>query len=137
MPQYQRRYSWWTHSVFLFVIVFALRVASIQGRQGASSGQPPVPQWMAWRGFHDSLVLYGKRSPGQVRQILGGPIGLNDVQTAKLLSAGQTFLADLDIVDRDAKAEAAKRYKYVPVQSGPPTDGVTRRAARPQKTFLE
>jgi len=137
MPQYQRRYIWWTPSLFVLVIVFfALRVASIQG-QGASAGQPPVPRWIAWRVFHQSLVFYGQRSPAQVRQILEKEIGLTDLQAAKLLSAGQTVIADLDTVDRDGKAEIARRYKYVPVQSGPPTDGVKRRPARPQKGFLE
>src|SRR5262249_53670301 len=39
----------------------------------------------------------------------------------------RTFLGDLTAVDTYAKTEAARRYKYAPVQSGRPPAGATRR----------
>jgi hypothetical protein len=82
---------------------------------------------MGWKVFYESLNFYQKRSPEAVRNVLAREFGLVGPQTAQLFSAGQSFLADLKDIDTYAKTEAARRYKYVPVQSGPPPKDSSRR----------
>jgi len=81
---------------------------------------------------------YNKRSPDQVRKFLVDRFGLNAAQTSALLNAGQLFLAEIQRIDQDARAEAAKRYKWVPSDTKPPAPGTaTKRPAAPQKSVRE
>src|SRR5262250_1488177 len=97
--------------LFAFVLILPT-IVSAQITQNGNSAQQTVPNWLAWRAFYESLKFYQKRSPEQVTEVLDRQFGVVGAQPARLLSAGQSFLAELDSIDDYAKTEVAKRYKY-------------------------
>src|SRR5438552_848386 len=69
--------------------------ASLGYGQQARPASPPVPSWVAWKVFQDSLVFYDKKASQDTRKMLKEKFGLSPAQASKLLTAGQLFLADL------------------------------------------
>jgi hypothetical protein len=116
----------------LFAFVLVVPEVALAA-QATPPGQQTVPNWLAWKAFYESLKFYQKRSPEQVNEVLDQQFGVVGAQAARLLGAGQSFLAELDSIDDYAKMEVARRYKYVPSKSGP-FDGVR---LLPQKSILE
>lgn len=103
---------------FIVAVLLASRVGFGQAaRQPASpaagSGSPDpssVPTWLAWKVFHDSLAFYGRQSISQVNGMLTSQFGLDSAETAALLNARQPFLAAIERIDTDARAEVQTRY---------------------------
>jgi hypothetical protein len=86
---------------------------------GGQSGPPvtpaeveplPVPDWLAWQVFHDSLVFYAARSAGEVEAMLWDRAGLAPGAATALRSAGQAYLMALAEIDQEARAEVQARY---------------------------
>ena len=92
-----------------------------------------APSWLVWKVFYDSLSYYAQRSPNKDGQILKENFSLTSSQASLLLNSGHAFLAELQRLDDEARAEANKRYKYSTVQSGPPQSGNPRRRPGPSQ----
>jgi hypothetical protein len=127
------------HMLFAFVL-FTLYLGSSEAGQNPT-GQEPVPSWRSWKVFYDSLAYYAKRSPEPVNQMLAVQFGLTRAQAASLLSAGQSYVATIQSIDEDAKAEARRRYPDITGPSTPPSGQPPRRTktlpSGPQKTVRE
>jgi len=89
---------------FLFMLV-----ASTSNAQVGPAQQTAVPTWLAWREFHASLSAFQQRSI-DINKLLQSKFGLTDTQVSAVVSAGQSFLASIQRIDTDAKAEALRRY---------------------------
>lgn len=122
----------------LFVVMMLLlQVSPTWGVQVQQSNEP-IPSWLVWRAFYDSLAFYGKRTANQDTRIVSENFSLTPVQASALLSAGRSFLGDVQRIDEEAKLEAAKRYKYAPAQTGPPSAGSPKqRKVAPPKSIRE
>ena len=75
-----------------------------------------VPDWLAWKVFHQSLAFYEARSHAQVADMLASQFGLTGAETAMVSNVGQEFVAAMERIDSEAKAEVQARYGSV----GPP-----------------
>jgi hypothetical protein len=116
--------------------MFALLVSPVWAQQAQSI--EPVPTWLTWKVFYESLDFYGKKSPQQDTKIVTEQFRLLPNQATALLNSGQSYVADIQRIDGDARAEAAKRYKYVPLQTGRPDPNSPKsRPAIPQKSIQE
>jgi hypothetical protein len=74
----------------------------------------PVPDWLAWRVFQDSLTYYRGRSAAAVERMLAERAGLTPAQTVALATAGQAYVTALARIDADARAEVQARYAISP-----------------------
>jgi hypothetical protein len=115
-------------------------LAFTSSAQTQTEPQEPVPNWLQWRVFHESLVFYDKQAPRQVRELLAKEFRLTtSVQAAALLSNGQVFIADIHRIDDEAKAEARKRYRDITeplIVTKPPT-ATKLRPIGPRRTILQ
>ena len=107
-----------------------------------SAAQPVAKSnWLAWKVFHESFAFYARQSAGQVEEMLASRFALTQAEATALLAAGQTFVAAIERIDTDAKAEANRRYGDLPQQARPSTNARGRwsgpRPAGPQKTRRE
>jgi hypothetical protein len=113
---------------------------------GATVESLPVPEWLAWRVFHESLAFYRTRSAPEVEQMLAVQAGLAPKDSAALLKAGDAFVSALQEIDTAARAELHARYgrpRDEPTgavatarPAGPPPPGGMIRHA-PGKTVLD
>jgi len=126
------------NQTFLLVAAaVAFMVSPVWAQESASPGQL-VPTWVAWKVFYDSLDFYGKKSPQQDTKIVSVQFRLAPSQSTALLSSGRSFVAEIQRIDTEARTEAAKRYKYVPNQSGKPApNAALTRPPVPQKSIQE
>jgi hypothetical protein len=128
------------HVLFAFAL-FTLYLGSSEAGQNPT-GQEPVPSWRTWKVFYDSLAYYAKRSPEPVNQMLAVQFGLTRAQAASLLSAGQSYVATIQSIDENAKAEALRRYPDITGPPGSPSRQTTPRRTKtlpsgPQKKVRE
>jgi hypothetical protein len=86
-------------------LVMIPRVGFSQTRPGPTSSE-----WLAWKVFHESLTFYGEQSAAALDAMLSRRTGLDHAEAALLLKAGQSFVATIDSIDADAKAEVQRRY---------------------------
>jgi hypothetical protein len=124
-----------------FVLILPM-VVSAQTTQNGDSAAQPVPDWLAWKMFHQSLAYYAQRSPESVNQMLAAQFGLTRAQAAGLLSAGQSFDGAIKSIDDGAKAEASRRYPDIVGSATPPSGRTTPRRTKmlpsgPPKTVRE
>jgi hypothetical protein len=124
------------YAALLVVLILLVQVAPTKAQ--AVQPSEPIPTWLSWKVFYDSLAFYSQKSAGQDEKVLTDTFNLSPTQAATLLSAGQSFVAEIQRIDEEARQEAKKRYRYVPAQTGaPPPGGPKRRQAAPQKTIRE
>jgi hypothetical protein len=136
-------------TLMIFITLFLLQSS------GASQARPvarePVPNHLAWRVFHESIAFHheeaakrlgtpassaGPRTlfskatrPNPFDGVLKKQFGLSPEQVTRLLSSGRIFLAELENIQKDAKAEVRRRYMT------PPKPLAASRG--PQKTIME
>jgi hypothetical protein len=99
--------------------------------QQVSSAKEAVPDWLAWLVFHESVAFNSKQPtttpaasstsepkkslfsgprPTTFEQAMKKQFGLSPDHVAVLLTKGQSFLAELDTIQNDAKEEVSRRY---------------------------
>lgn len=88
--------------------------ASAAPRPSETSETVVVPAWMAWRAFHDSLKFYSRQSVTAVNDMLAQKFGLTATEATTFMNAGESFLAALERIDADARAEVQARYGRPP-----------------------
>jgi hypothetical protein len=108
-------------------LVLLPRVGLSQARTG-----PPSSEWLVWKVFHNSLTFYSERSADALNAMLNRQAGLGETEAALLVKAGQSFVATIDGIDADAKAEVQRRYGTTSRAGGRPTIAIER-----GKTLLE
>jgi hypothetical protein len=81
-----------------------------QTTQNNSPAGLPVPNWLAWKIFHQSLAFYNQRSAEQLQRMLKTEFGVTNAQAAILLQSGQSFVTTVEQIDKDGKTEAERRY---------------------------
>lgn len=88
--------------------------ARAQGAPPLASGSEtqslPVPDWLMWKVFHESLAFYRNRSPQQVEAMLHERAGMASGQASALHAAGALYVAAIERIDADARAEIQARY---------------------------
>ena len=115
------------------------------GSQPGSQASTAVPAWLAWKVFHESLTFYRTRSGAQVNDMLAAQFGLDGADAAVLSNVGQEFVAAMERIDSEAKAEVQARYGSVgpPVGLPRPTTGQEAGSSgatmvrQPAKTLLD
>jgi hypothetical protein len=77
----------------------------------------PVPSWLAWKAFHESLRIRVQRSGQGPAKTLESQFGLSSYEVKTLVDIGQQFLETLAGIDRDARAAVQARYGADPPPS--------------------
>jgi hypothetical protein len=90
-------------------VVLLLTLASTVGAQTAPTSQP-IPDWLSWKVFYDSLTFYSSQSMSQVRELLTTQLGLSSAEIPAFLAASQEFVSALGRIDTDASSELDKRF---------------------------
>lgn len=78
---------------------------------GITEAGAPVPDWLVWRAFHESMQFYSKQSPDAVKRVLTQKAGLTPEQADAVLQAGPGYLQEMDRVDAAAQIEVQQRYR--------------------------
>src|SRR5437870_155356 len=104
--------------VLFAVTCLASQVTSADAAQAGASTQDSVPRWLAWKVFHQSLASLVQRSV-DLNALLGRKFGLTAVEIPNFVTAGQSFLASLERIDAEAKAEVLRRYPDIRTAGGP------------------
>ena len=90
-----------------------------------ASGDVPVPDWMAWRAFHDRLEHYQREAPAVVPGLLTAEVGLSATDANIVLTAGYAYLDELELIDAQARSEISNRFMprdlppLIPPSGGP------------------
>lgn len=95
--------------VSLLVLLLIPAQLSFGQTQSPNSAGPPIPEWVSWKVFQDSLAYYDKKAPQETRKMLKERLGLSTSRANKLLSSGNALLADLDNIDSEERSELRKR----------------------------
>ena len=75
-----------------------------------ASGDVPVPDWMAWRAFHDRMEYYQREVPAVVPGLLTAEVGLSATDANIVLTAGYAYLDELELIDAQARSEISNRF---------------------------
>lgn len=97
---------------------------------GSTTAGAPVPEWLVWRAFHDSMRFYSKQSPDAVKRVLTQSAGLTPEQADAILQAGPQFLQEMDRVDEAARNEVQQRYRSAGLSAPSSTAVIPRPAFR-------
>lgn len=84
---------------------------------GTTKAGAPVPDWLVWRVFHDSMRFYGKQSPEAVERVLTQKAALTPDQADAVLRAGSAYLQAMTSIDDAAQAEIQQRYRSADLPS--------------------
>ena len=90
-----------------------------------ASGDAPVPDWMAWRAFHDRVEHYQREAPAVVPGLLTVEVGLSATDANMVLTAGYAYLDELELIDAQARSEISNRFMprdsppWIPPVGGP------------------
>lgn len=71
----------------------------------------PVPEWLTWKAFQRSLAFYNRQSPQGVQDLLATRLGVPRASAALVLSAGETYLAELERIDAETRQAINARYR--------------------------
>jgi hypothetical protein len=124
--------------LFAFVLILPTIVSAQTTQNGNSAAQPvQVPDWMAWRVFHDGLASYFQRSGDTGNSMLAKKFGLTSADAQTLLTAGQAFVEAIKRIETDARTEAQRRYGNAVTPRSAPTGPIPRSAMPLQKSFRE
>jgi hypothetical protein len=84
---------------------------------GTTKAGAPVPDWLVWRVFHDSMRFYGKQSPDAVKRLLTEKAALTPDQADAVLKAGPGYLQAMSSIDAAAQSEIQQRYRSADLPS--------------------
>jgi hypothetical protein len=120
-------------SMLLLHGVGSIAVAQVRAKE-------PVPAWLAWRVFHDSLTYYRNQSASAVHDLLRKELGLTPAQANLLMDAGQSYIAELDRIDGATRVEVRRRYPQlfnVVTRIDAPPEGVSPTPSGPSKPIIQ
>jgi hypothetical protein len=93
-----------------------------------------VPEWVAWRVFHDQVLTASGPARTALDQMLGTRVALTPQQQQAVRASSATYLATMEAIDREARATIAARYgQDLPT---PSTDAPGTRAAGPVRRVV-
>src|SRR4051812_36497833 len=64
----------------------------------------PTPEWLAWKGFYQSIIVSRRQSDAPTRRAIVNQFGLSFSQVDALMTLAGEYVSEVEKIDADARA---------------------------------